>query len=54
MEENKGMEVNNTNINKTSLSPFYNSAEKTVNPFLPVYMHENSFSGDSKASKKRG
>ena len=48
----KGMEVNNTNINKTSLSPFYNSAEKTVNPFLPVYMPENSFSGDSKASKK--
>ena len=48
----KGMEVNNTNINKTSLSPFYNSNEKTVNPFLPVYMPESTFSSDSNISKK--
>ena len=48
----KGMEVNNTNINKTSLSPFYNSEEKTVNPFLPVYMPENKFYSDDKISKK--
>ena len=41
----KGMELNKTNINKTSISPFYNSSEKTVNPFLPVYMPDRSFSG---------
>jgi hypothetical protein len=48
----KGMELNNTNINKTSMSPFYNSAEKTINPFLPVYMPDSSFSGDKQLSKK--
>ena len=48
----KGMELNKTNINKTSMSPFYNSAEKTINPFLPVYMPDSSFSGDRQASKK--
>ena len=41
----KGMELNKTNIDKTSISPFYNSSEKTVNPFLPVYMPDRSFSG---------
>ena len=48
----KGMELNKTNINKTSMSPFYNSAEKTINPFLPVYMPDSSFSGDKQSSKK--
>ena len=48
----KGMGLNNTNINKTSMSPFYNSAEKTINPFLPVYMPDSSFSGDKQSSKK--
>ena len=48
----KGMELNKTNINKTSMSPFYNSAEKTINPFLPVYMPDSSFSGDKQASRK--
>mgnify|MGYP001158382312 FL=1 len=48
----KGMELNKTNINKTSMSPFYNSAEKTVNPFLPVYMPDSQFSGDKQSSKK--
>ncbi len=48
----KGMELNKTNIDKTSMSPFYNSSEKTVNPFLPVYMPDSSFSGDKQASRK--
>ncbi len=48
----KGMELNKTNIDKTSMSPFYNSAEKTINPFLPVYMPDSSFSGDKQASRK--
>jgi hypothetical protein len=48
----KGMELNKTNINKTSLSPFYNSSEKTVNPFLPVYMPDRSFSENKQMSKK--
>ena len=48
----KGMELNKTNINKTSLSPFYNSSEKTVNPFLPVYMPDSSFSENKQISKK--
>jgi|13_taG_2_1085334.scaffolds.fasta_scaffold00782_7 hypothetical protein len=39
----KGMKLNNTNIEKTSMSPFYNSKETVVNPFLPVFMGENSF-----------
>jgi len=45
------MELNKTNISKTSMSPFYNSSEKTVNPFLPVYMSDQSFSGNKKESK---
>ncbi len=48
----KGMELNKTNIDKTSMSPFYNSSEKTINPFLPVYMPDNSFSENKKMSKK--
>jgi hypothetical protein len=39
----KGMQLNNTNIDKTNMSPFYNSKETVVNPFLPVFMGENSF-----------
>ena len=48
----KGMELNKTNIDKTSMSPFYNSSEKTINPFLPVYMPDSSFSGDKQSSRK--
>ena len=48
----KGMEVNNTNINKTNISPFYNSKETVVNPFIPTFMGENRFSDNKKQSTK--
>ena len=48
----KGMEVNNTNINKTNISPFYNSKETVVNPFIPTFMGEKRFSSNKKQSTK--
>ena len=48
----KGMELNKTNINKSPVSPFYNSKEKTVDPFLPVYMSDSQFEGDKQSSRK--
>jgi hypothetical protein len=44
----KGMELNKTNINNTMMSPFYNNSEKTVNPFVPVYMPDSTFSDKKK------
>ncbi len=41
----KGMEVNNTNISNTVVSPFYNNKQNSVNPFIPVFMPQDSFSG---------
>lgn len=46
----KGMEVNNTNINNTSISPFYNNNQNSVNPFIPVFMPQTTF--DSGQNKK--
>jgi len=42
----KGMEVNNTNINNTSISPFYNNNQNSVNPFIPVFMPQKTFNGN--------
>jgi len=47
----KGMQVNNTNINKTNISPFYNSKETIVNPFIPVIMGEGRFNSNESPSK---
>ena len=38
-----GMKVNSTNLTNTNISPFYNSKEKSVNPFIPVFMGEDKF-----------
>tara|TARA_B100000212_G_scaffold150144_1_gene112947 strand:+ start:3727 stop:5355 length:1629 start_codon:yes stop_codon:yes gene_type:complete len=48
----KGMQVNNTDIKKTNMSPFYNSKEIMVNPFIPVYMGENRFANSKESTKK--
>jgi hypothetical protein len=48
----KGMSINNTNISKTSMSPFYNSKQNSVNPMIPVFMPESKFGTNEKPSKK--
>ena len=48
----KGMAVNNTNINKTSISPFYNNNQNTVNPMIPVFMPESKFGTKEKPSRR--
>ena len=48
----KGMIVNNTNINKTSISPFYNNSQNTVNPMIPVFMPESKFGTNEKPSRR--
>lgn len=48
----KGMAVNNTNINKTSISPFYNNNQNTVNPMIPVFMPESKFGTNEKPSRR--
>lgn len=47
----KGMGTNNTKIDKTVISPFYNNNQNSVNPFIPVYMPQTTFS-DNKANKE--
>ena len=42
----KGMEVNNTDVKNTIISPFYTNKNNVVNPFIPVYMPNNRFSGN--------
>jgi hypothetical protein len=46
----KGMKSNNTKIDKTVASPFYNNNQNSVNPFIPVYMPQTTFS-ENKGSK---
>jgi len=48
----KGMEVNNTKVDNTISSPFYNSSQTNVNPFMPVYMSDRSFGVDKDISRK--
>jgi hypothetical protein len=47
----KGMKSNNTKIDKTVVSPFYNNNQNSVNPFIPVYMPQTTFS-ENKGSKE--
>ena len=39
----KGMEINNTSVNDTIISPFYTNKQSTVNPMIPVFMPNNKF-----------
>lgn len=39
----KGMKVNNTNINNTSMTPFYNNKQDSFNPFIPVSIPDRKF-----------
>ena len=48
----KGMALNNTNINKTVMSPFYMNSQNTVNPMIPVIMPESSFGTKAEPTKK--
>ena len=49
----KGMQVNNTNVNNTIMSPYYNNnRQKGMNPFVPVIMPESKFSGGNEINKK--
>ena len=47
----KGMEINNTKIDNTIISPFYNNNQNSVNPFIPVFMPQNNFSGGNRKSE---
>ena len=47
----KGMELNKTDITATNISPFYNSKETIVNPFIPVQMGDNRFSSNEPNKK---
>ena len=48
----KGMAINNTDINKTVMSPFYMNSQNTVNPMIPVIMPESSFGTKVEPTKK--
>ncbi len=49
----KGMEVNNTKIDNTIQNKnFYQNKHNSVNPFIPVYMPDSSFSGKKEISPK--
>jgi hypothetical protein len=48
----KGMQVNNTDINNTIISPFYRNKQTRVNPFIPVILPESKFAGKSEISRK--
>lgn len=39
----KGMEVNNTSVNDTIVSPFYKNQFNSYNPTIPVFMPEGKF-----------
>jgi len=39
----KGMEVNNTKVDNTIISPFYRNNQSSVNPMIPVFMPGNKF-----------
>ena len=47
----KGMEINNTNVNNTIISPFYNDKQNHVNPFIPVYMPNNTFASNKSPTR---
>ena len=48
----KGMQVNNTNVNNTIMSPFYTNKQTSVNPFIPVVLPEGKFSGQNEITQK--
>ena len=50
----KGMEINKRNVNKASLttSHFYQNANNSVNPFIPVIMSDSSFSKNNEPTKQ--
>lgn len=48
----KGMSINNTDINKTVISPFYGNSHNSVNPMIPVIMPESSFGTRAEPTKK--
>lgn len=39
----KGMEINNTNIDNTIISPFYKNNQNSVNPMIPVFLPGGKF-----------
>jgi len=43
----KGMEVNNTKVDNTIISPFYQNNQNSVNPMIPIYMPTSSFGSNS-------
>jgi len=43
----KGMEVNNTKVDNTIISPFYRNSQSSVNPMIPVFMPGSKFSDKS-------
>ena len=48
----RGMSLNNTNIGKTNISPFYNNNINSTNPMIPVIMPESQFGSSAQPTKK--
>ena len=48
----KGMQVNNTQADKTVMKTFYKSRHTNVDPFIPVMLPDHKFSGNGKITKK--
>jgi hypothetical protein len=48
----KGMQVNNTQADKTVMKTFYKSKHTNVDPFVPVMLPDHKFSGNGKITKK--
>jgi hypothetical protein len=48
----KGMQVNNTDVNNTIISPFYRNKQTSVNPFIPVILPEGKFAGQKDITRK--
>ena len=50
----KGMEVNNTKINDTIITPFYNNQFNHFNPTIPVIMPEGKFAKEASRKNPMG
>jgi hypothetical protein len=48
----KGMQVNNTDIKNTVMSTFYTNKQNAVNPFIPVVLPQDKFSGNKDINRK--
>ncbi len=48
----KGMEVNNTKIDNTIISPFYQNNQNSINPLIPVFLPSGNFTHQKESTPK--